>query len=61
MNRQNAGAVAGREQAHLFESVCVQQDPAKLNDLGRVLCNVDTMFIASGSHVNNDVAVDTEL
>ena len=50
----------GRE-AHLFEGVCIQEDPAKLNDLGRVLCNIYAMLIAGRSHVHDHIAVDAEL
>lgn len=46
--------------AHLIQCVGVQQDPAKLNDLGRVLGHIDTMLVAGGGDVDDDVAVDLE-
>ncbi len=46
--------------AHLVESVRIQQDPAKLNNLGGVLGHIDAVFIASGGDVDDDVAVDLE-
>ena len=38
----------GREQADLVERLCIKQDPANLDDLGRVFGDVDAMLIASG-------------
>ena len=38
----------------------VEEDPTKLNQLGRVLCNVDSMLVAGGRNVDDDVAVDLE-
>ncbi len=46
---------------YLFEGVGIEQDPAKLNNLGGILCNIDTVLIASGSNVNDDVALHAEL
>lgn len=47
--------------AHLFERLCVKQDPSKLNNLGRVLGDVHAVLIASGCDVDHDIAVDVEL
>lgn len=49
------------EDSDLFESVGVKENPSKLNDLGRVLGNVDTVFITGGRNMDHDVAVDVEL
>lgn len=46
---------------NLLECVGIEQNPAKLNDLGRVLGDVDAVLIAGGSDVNDNVAVDAEL
>lgn len=43
--------------AYFFTAFRVEQDPAKLNTFGRVLCNVDAVFVTSGSNVLNDVSV----
>ncbi len=47
-----------REPAHLFQVVGVEKNPTKLDELGRVLRNVDTVFIASSRNMDDDVSVD---
>ena len=46
--------------AYLFEVVGVEKDPAKLDELGRVLGNVDAMLIAGSCDVDDHVPVDLE-
>lgn len=43
---------------YLVTSLRIQQDPSKLNDLGRVLCHIDAVFVAGGSYVYDDVTVE---
>lgn len=46
--------------AHLVESLCIDQDPPNFNDLGRILCNVHTMFVAGRGHVDDNIAVNIQ-
>lgn len=48
------------EAAHLIHGVGVEKNPTKLDELGRVLCNVDTMFVTGSGNVDHDVSVDFE-
>ena len=48
------------ELAHLLEVMGVEQNPAKLDQLGRVLCNVDTMLITGSRNVDHDVSIKLE-
>lgn len=47
--------------SNLLKSAGINENPSKLNDLGRILGHIDTVFIASGRNVDHDVAVDVEL
>lgn len=46
--------------AHLFQRLCVKQDPAQLNNLGRVLRDIDAVLVTGGRNVDDHVAVDVE-
>jgi len=46
-----------RMTAYLLAGFGIQQDPPQLDHLCRVLGNVDAMFIAGGSDVDDDVAI----
>lgn len=46
---------------HLLQRLGVEKNPAELNNLGRVLCDVDSMLIAGGCDVDHDIAIDVEL
>ena len=37
----------------------VEQDPAQLNHLGRVLCDIDAVLVARRGYVDDDVAVES--
>ena len=39
----------------------IEQEPANFDDLGGVFGYVDAMFVASGSNMNNQVAVNIRL
>lgn len=43
--------------AYLVTGLCLEQNPSQLNDLGRILGDIDAMFVASGRYVNHHVAV----
>lgn len=47
-----------RWKQYLFARLCVQQDPAKLNDLGGVLGNIYAVLITRRSNVYYDIAVE---
>ena len=47
--------------SHLFTVLCIEQDPPNLNDLGRVLGDVNTVFVARRRYINDDVAVELVL
>ena len=47
--------------SHLLATVGIEQDPAKLDDFGRILCNIHPMFIAGGSHMDDNIAVKVGL
>lgn len=51
----------GRRATHLLERICVEQNPSKLNNLGRVLGDVDAVLIARRGHMDHDIAVDVDL
>ena len=42
---------------HFFTGLCIQQDPAELNDLGRVLCDIYAMFITGCCYVDDQVPI----
>ena len=50
-----------RGEAHLLKGVCVHQDPAKLNNLRRVLCHINAVLIAGGRNMNHNIAIDVKL
>lgn len=43
---------------YLVERLGIEQDPAKLDDLGRVLGHVDAMLVARSRNMDNDVSID---
>lgn len=43
---------------YLFAGLCVQQDPTKLDDLGRVLGNIYAVLITRRGNVYHDIAVE---
>jgi hypothetical protein len=43
---------------YLFTRLGVEQDPSKLDNLSRILCNIYAMFIACGSHMDDHIAVN---
>lgn len=51
----------GQRISNLFKRVGINENPAKLNDLGGILCHIYTVFIAGSRNVDHDVAVDVEL
>lgn len=51
---------SGVGSAHLIQSICIQQYPAELDDLGRVLGHVDAVLVARRGDVDDDVPVDLE-
>jgi hypothetical protein len=46
--------------AHLFERRGLEQNPAELYHLSRVLRNIDPVLIARSRDVNHDITVDFE-
>lgn len=42
---------------NLLQRLCIKQNPANLDHLGRVLCDIDPVLIACGGHVNNHVTI----
>lgn len=44
--------------SHLVAVLGVEQDPSKLDDLGRVLGNVDAVLVAGSCNMDDDVAVE---
>lgn len=49
-----------KPQSHLFKRRSIDENPAKLNDFGRVLGDVNAMFVASGRDVDDDITVGVE-
>lgn len=54
-------AQGGQRISNLLKIVAINENPAKLNDLGGILGHIYTVFIAGGGNVDHDVAVDVEL
>lgn len=50
-----------RTDPYLLERVRIKENPTELDNLGRVLGNVDAVLITGGRHVDHDVAIDVEL
>jgi hypothetical protein len=46
--------------AHLFERRGFEHNPAELNNLSRVLRDIDPVFIACSRDVNHDITIDLE-
>lgn len=46
--------------AHLVKSLCVHQDPADLDNLGRVLGDIYAVLVAGGSDVDDHIAVNVQ-
>lgn len=46
---------------NLFEGLGIEQDPSELDYLGRVLCNIDTVLVTGGGHMDHHVAIDIKL
>lgn len=44
--------------SYLVAVLGVEQDPAQLDDFCRVLGHIDTMLVAGGSYVDDDVAIE---
>lgn len=44
---------------YLFETASIEQEPAHLNHLGRVLCDIDAMLIAGSRNVKDDITLTT--
>jgi hypothetical protein len=51
-------ALHSSNHTHLITRLCVQQYPANLDDLCRILGHVDAMLIARCSYMDDDVAVE---
>lgn len=49
---------AGGWLSHLLAGFCIEQDPAQLNYLCRVFCNINAVLIAGCGYVDDDVAVE---
>jgi len=47
-----------RNGTYLITRLCIQEDPTKLDDLGRVLGHIYAMLITSRSDVNNNVPIE---
>ena len=47
--------------SHLLANIGIEQDPAKFDDFGRILCNIHSMFIAGGGHMDDNIAVEVGL
>lgn len=47
--------------AYLLTVLGIQENPSKLNDLGRVLGNVYSMLVAGCCNVDNDISVEVPL
>lgn len=47
--------------AYLFERIGVDKNPANFDDLCGILGHVDTVFVAGGGNVDNDITVRVEL
>lgn len=58
-HRQLVG-LPGVENPHLLKRVGVEQNPAKLDDLGRILRDVDTVLITGRCNVHHDIAINVE-
>lgn len=56
--RRDVERLAAGGAAYLVERLGIEQDPAKLDDLGRVLGHVDTMLVARSRNMDNDVSID---
>lgn len=55
----NALAVAiGRWKPHFLAGFCIEQNPAELNDFGRVFCDIYTVLVTGGGYVNDHIAVE---
>jgi hypothetical protein len=54
VNRLNKDALVG----NLLKCGCVNQDPTKLNNLGRVLRYINAVLIAGSRNMNHDIAID---
>lgn len=46
---------------YLFQSIGVNENPANLDHLGGIFGHVNSMLVAGGSNVNDDVAVRVAL
>ena len=46
--------------AYFLEVVGIQKDPTELNDLGRILGDINAVLVAGGCNVNDHVAVHLE-
>ncbi len=47
-----------KEKTHLLQSLGIHQNPANLNDLGRVLCHIDSVLVACRGYVDDHVPVN---
>lgn len=45
------------EHVYLIAVLCIQQNPAKLDDLSRVLGDIDSVLVTGGGYMNNDISV----
>lgn len=46
------------DEMYLITTLCIKQDPAKLNYFGRVLCNIYAMFITRCGHMDDHITVE---
>lgn len=45
------------KQSHLFKRICIEQYPSHFNDFGGVLCDINSMLIASGGDMDDHISV----
>lgn len=46
---------------HFLKRARIKENPAKLDNLCRVLCHINAVLIAGGCHMDHHIAIDVEL
>lgn len=49
------------EETHLLEGVGVEENPAELNHLCRILGHINAVLVAGGGNMDDDVSIHAEL
>jgi len=52
--------VMGFDSAHLFQAVCVHQNPAQLDDLGGIARNINAMLVTRCGYMYHHIPIDFE-